>query len=97
MCVFSHDGVIVYVCVYVYVYVCILVTVCVRILRVTVSVCSLCLWQVVLEVLTFCRSPSDAVNAPRLHHQLVPMHISGEPDYSVAHREYLKQVHMSLF
>eukprot|EP00041_Stephanoeca_diplocostata_P033753 m.1122539 g.1122539 ORF g.1122539 m.1122539 type:complete len:757 (+) comp24402_c2_seq3:192-2462(+) len=48
--------------------------------------------QVVLEVLTFCRSPTDAVNAPRLHHQLVPMHISGEPDYSVAHREYLKQL-----
>lgn len=37
--------------------------------------------QVALNVLSFCESVREAVDRPRIHHQLLPVWISGERNY----------------
>jgi len=45
--------------------------------------------QVALNVLSFCQSIRDAVDSPRLHHQLLPVWIYGEYAYPEDRVEYL--------
>jgi gamma-glutamyltranspeptidase/glutathione hydrolase/leukotriene-C4 hydrolase len=48
--------------------------------------------QVLLNVLSFCESVRDAVDRPRIHHQLLPDWISGERDYPQARTTELELI-----
>lgn len=48
--------------------------------------------QVVVNVFLFCQSARSAVDAPRIHHQLLPDHISGEHNFPVPVQQYLERL-----
>lgn len=48
--------------------------------------------QVLLNVLSFCKSVRDAVDMPRIHHQLLPVWISGERDYPQSRTDELESI-----
>eukprot|EP00039_Didymoeca_costata_P033385 m.42096 g.42096 ORF g.42096 m.42096 type:complete len:642 (-) comp9845_c0_seq1:138-2063(-) len=48
--------------------------------------------QIAMNILSFCDLPEDATKRPRLHHQLIPMHISGERTFSETTRGALEKI-----
>eukprot|EP00040_Diaphanoeca_grandis_P044861 m.13890 g.13890 ORF g.13890 m.13890 type:complete len:650 (-) comp9901_c0_seq1:141-2090(-) len=48
--------------------------------------------NVVLNVLSFCMSARDAIDAPRLHHQLLPDVVVGEAGYSTTKQALLERL-----